>query len=718
MKSGCRNALSAGGLVLGTSDAPALRRSRMGVQVYEWVTATVRPDPGTLPYVSDVRIVCIGGGPGGLYFSVLAKVANPAHEISVYERNQPHDTFGFGVVFSDATTGFLSEQDRRSYPELIRHAMRWDPFTVIHQGKVVRIGGVGFSAVERKELLLVLRDQARELGVDLVFQREVADPREHPGADLVVGSDGVNSTVRRAFAPHFRPRVQLGATRFSWLGADGSFDSLTFFFEANRHGRFGAHAYPYGRDRATFIVETDEETYRRAGIDRFSEEDTIAYCERLFASQLGGRRLLANRSLWQQFRTVSCAQWHHQNVVLIGDAAHTAHFSVGSGTKMAMEDALALSRALERFPNDVQAALVAFEQARRPRVQHVQSMATTSQDWWSTFRYYTDWPAEKFSFHFITRSQFRWDTLAGRDRSYLESVEAASGIDARSRVIAIEPPDGDLGELRRLGARTPLALTRLLPVSDEGRISPEDGCLDDYADLAGRVSLGAQLSHAGPRGSCRPRRFGLDRPLPPVAAWPLLAASAVRYTPLSTTPRAMDRPDMDRVRDDFVRATRRAAELGFRFIQLHFGHGYLLGTFVSPLTNLRDDAYGGPIESRMRYPLEVLTAARAVFSGELAVAISASDWQPGGLTEPDMLTAARMLRDHGADFVTALGGQTTPRSAPLYGRCFQMFLAGKIQNEAGVPAIAAGGITDLADVKTVVLSGRAERCLLDAGCSV
>ena len=661
-----------------------------------------------------MRIVCIGGGPGGLYFSILAKRANPAHKVTVYERNRPHDTFGFGVVFSDATMDFLARQDQGTYRDLMKRVTRWDSFTVIHRGRVNSVRGIGFSAIERRQLLLLLQQQARDLGVELLFQHEVTDPNAHLTADLVIGSDGVNSVVRSALAQHLRPHIEVGPTHFSWLGTDRPFDSLTFFFEANEHGRFGAHVYPFAPDRATFIVETDAETYRRAGAARFTEADTTAYCERLFTSQLGGHRLLSNRSQWQRFRTVRCASWHHENVVLIGDAAHTAHFSVGSGTKMAMEDALALSRALERSPGDVPGALIAFEQDRRPRVNHIQAMARTSFDWWSTFRHYVDWPPAKFGFHFITRSQFRWDTLVGRDASYLRSVEAAAGIDVRSRVMAVEPAGGDRSELVRLASSHPLTLTRLLPVSDQGRITPDDGRLDDYADLACRFRLGAQLSHAGPRGACLPRRFGTDRPLPAAEGWPLLAASAVRYTPASALPQPMNRSDMEHVREDFAEAARRAACLGFRFLQLQFGHGYLLGTFISPLTNRRRDQYGGGIGNRMRFPLEVLQAARAEFPGELAVAISATDWQVGGLTETDMLAAARLLKDDGADFVTAMGGQTTSQSKPPYGRCFQMHLAGKIQNHAAVPAIAAGGITDLDDAKTVVLSGRAERCLLDS----
>jgi anthraniloyl-CoA monooxygenase len=660
-----------------------------------------------------VRIACVGGGPAGLYFAVLAKRAAPSREITISERDRADDTFGFGVVFSDATVGFLADQDRETYPRVLAHARRWDPITIRHGGRVVRAGGIGFAAVERRRLLAVLREEALALGVEIVDRHEVPDPRQLLDADLLVGSDGVNSAVRTAFAEGFRPRIEVGPTRFSWLGTDRPFDSLTFFFEANEHGCFGVHAYPYAPDRSTFIVETDEETYRRAGLDRFTEPDTVAYCERLFAAHLDGHRLLANRSTWQRFRTVRCASWRHGRAVLLGDAAHTAHFSVGSGTRMAMEDGLALARALDRFPGDVETALAAYEDERRPRVEHIQSMARTSFDWWAGFRRWTDRPPERFSFHFLTRSQFRHDTLAVRDPAYVAAVERASGLDVRSRLIAVEPAEGDLDALARLAVEHPLALTRVLPVSGEGRVGLEDGRLEDYAGLAGRLPLGAQLGHAGPRGACLPRRLGLDRPLPEASAWPLLAASALPYGPGSRPPRAMDGPDMERVRADFAHAARRASELGFRFLQLHFGHGTLLATFLSPLTNRRTDDHGGPLEARMRFPLSVLDAARAEFAGELAVAISATDWQPDGLSEADALAAAGLLRAHGADFVTALGGQTTPRAAPPYGRCFGALLAGRIQ-DAGVPAIAAGGVTDLADAATILLAGRAERCLLDA----
>jgi anthraniloyl-CoA monooxygenase len=671
-----------------------------------------------------MKIACVGGGPAGLYFAVLAKQADPAYEIAVYERNRADDTFGFGVVFSDNTMGFLTEQDRASYPEITAASMHWDPITFIHQARTLRCRGVGFSAIERKKLLNILQRQATALGVELHFQAELADLSAFADCDLVVASDGVNSTVRPLLAEHFRPHIELGPTRFTWLGTTRRFDSLTFFFEESEHGRFGAHIYPYG-ERSTFIVETDEETWQRAGISGFSEADTIAYCERLFARQLAGERLLSNRSLWFQFRTVHNARWHHENVVLIGDAAHTAHFSVGSGTKMAMEDALALSQALRRT-RGVPDALVAFEEERRPRVEHIQRMAASSFDWWATFRYYVDFPPEKLAFHCLTRSLFRYDTLRDRDPAFLGAVEVTADVDVEQRVIGLQPPGDSGAVLLRLAGELPGVLTQPVAISSDGRISPEDEGLFEgdqegrWKDLVSRLHerngarVGVQLGHAGARGATRPRREGLDRPLAS-GSWPLLAASAIPYTSRSQVPQEATAADMMRVREDFARAAARAAGCGFDFLQLNFGHGYFLASFISPLTNRRLDAYGGSLAKRLRYPLEVLDGVRAVWPADrmLTVAFSATDWEPGGTSDEDAKQIAVWFREHGSDFVTVVGGQTSTRAGAPYGRCFQMRVAGKIRNEAGVPVIASGGMTDLDDARTVLLSGRADYCLLD-----
>jgi anthraniloyl-CoA monooxygenase len=671
-------------------------------------------------------IVCIGGGAAGLYFSVLAKQANPNHRITVYERNRADDTFGFGVVFSDNTMGFLTEQDRQSYPEITRQSMHWDPITVIHGGRTMRCRGVGFSAIERKTLLAILQAQAAELGVELHFQSEVSQPEHFTSkADLVVGCDGVNSTVRLSIEDKLGTSIEVGPTRFTWLGTTKGFDSLTFFFEENEHGAFGAHIYPYRPDRATFIVETDEATYQRAGMERFSEADTIDYCERLFARHLEGHRLLSNRSLWFQFRTLRNRRWSDGNVVLIGDAAHTAHFSVGSGTKMAMEDALALSQALQRS-SGVPAALAAFEEERHPRVEHIQRAAASSFDWWSSFRHYIQMPPLQFSFNYISRSQFRYDTLHPRDPEYLADVEAASGLgDLCKRVIAQQPPGDDGTALAGLISEAPVIMTQLVAVSESGRVTSQDPGLwtaeqaegwrrqaSALREAGGQLCL--QLSHAGPRAAMRPRREGLDRPLAD-SSWPATAASSVPYVPGGPVPLELDAARMEEVEADFVRAARLARDAGVEWLQLQFGHGYLLGSFISPLTNRREDGFGGALDDRLKFPLQVLDAVRAEWPTErrLLVAFSATDWVPSGLPPAEALRAAACFRDHGCDYLTVLSGQTTWRSRPPYGRCFNAVLQGKIRLEAGVPTIAAGGITDLDDVRTLLLAGRADLCLLD-----
>ncbi len=659
-----------------------------------------------------LKITVVGGGPAGLYFAVLAKQSNPSHRITVFERNRPDDTFGFGVVFSENTMGFISEQDRKNYPEIIAASRRWDPLTVIHGGEIVRCGGVGFSAIERKSLLHILQRQAADLGVELRFQAEVEPDARAPESDLVVVADGVNSGQRSRHEREFGTSVALGPTRFAWLGCTKAWDSLTFLFERNQDGAFGVHIYPYTQDRSTFIVETDEESWRRAGMDSFTEEQTIGYCERLFERHLEGHRLLSNRSLWTRFKTVHNRRWHLGKRVLIGDAAHTAHFSVGSGTKMAMEDALSLSQQLERLSGDIEGALTAFEEERRPRVEHIQRMAASSFQWWAGFRHYLDWTPRVFAFHLLTRSLFRYDTLKDRDPAFLAAVEAEAGVDLPARVAGTGEPER--------GAS--LLLLGTAAVSEEGRVSPDDLQVRDWEPVLARArresdaKVGLQLRHAGPRGACRPRDRGVDLPLPERGAWDLVAASEVAYAPGGRVPAELDEAGMERVAADFAAAAATAAETGFDWLELQFGHGYLLGSFISPLSNRRSDRYGGSLENRLRFPLRVMGAVRGAWPRGhlLAAAISVDDRLPGGTTVDEALTIARRLRDAGADCVTALSGQSVWRSSVPVGRCFAMLGAGRIRNEAGVRVMATGGITDLDDVRTVLYSGRADYVRLDS----
>jgi anthraniloyl-CoA monooxygenase len=657
-------------------------------------------------------ILVVGGGPAGLYFALLAKQVDSRHRIIVHERNRPDETFGFGVVFSENTMGFISEQDARNYPEIMAAARRWDPLTVVHAGITVRCGGVGFAAVERRLLLRILREQAAAVGVELRFQSELPAASELPLADLVVLADGVNSWHRTAREREFGTTIEAGPTRFVWLGSTKTWDSLTFFFERNRDGAFGAHVYPYAEGRSTFIVETDEDTWRRAGMEGFSEQDTLDYCEHLFARHLEGHRLLSNRSAWSRFRTVRNRRWHVGNLVLLGDAAHTAHFSVGSGTRMAMEDGLALSQWLQRTGGQVEPALAGFEEERRPRVEHIQRMAETSLEWWATFRHQLDWPPYRFSFHLLTRSLFRYDSLRQRDPGYVAAVEAERPVDLRPRIVATGTPDPEAG----------LLLLGTAPVSDQGRITPEDVPVTGWAEALAQMRrrtparIGLQLVHAGPRGACRPRREGIDLPLPDGRAWPLVSASPLIYAPWGRVPAELDEAGMAAIAAQFAAAAAAASAAGFDWLELQFGHGYLLGAFLSPLTNRRRDRFGGEVAGRLRFPLQVLSAVRQIWPRErlLTVAISAQDHVGGGTTPADALAIAAHLRDAGADCLTVLSGQTVWRSAAPFGRCFNLSVTGRIRNEAGVPTMAAGGITDLDDARTMLLSGRADYVRLDA----
>jgi anthraniloyl-CoA monooxygenase len=661
----------------------------------------------------ELDVAVVGGGPAGLYFAVLAKRGNPGHRVRVMERNRPDDTFGFGVVFSENTTGFLTGQDQLSYPAVMAASRRWDPFTVIHGGEVVRCRGVGFSAIERARLLGILQEQAAGAGVELRFEAEVRDLSHLDGCDLIVLSDGVNSVHRTAMAGDLGTSIEHGPTRFAWLGTTRAFDSLTFFFERSEHGAFGAHVYPYADDRSTFIVETDEETWLRAGMDRFSDEDTVAYCEDLFAGHLHGHRLLASRSAWTQFHTIRNRRWHVGNRVLVGDAAHTAHFSVGSGTKMAMEDGLALAQHLERLGGDVAPALAAFQAERRPRVEHVQRMAATSFEWWASFRHHLDWRPRQFAFHYLTRSQFRYDTLRDLDPAFVRAVEEEVGTGwIPSRTVAA-------------GDRGPAALHLLgtAAVSPCGRVSPSEPLVRDWAASLREARtrwperrVGIQLRHAGPRGACHDRAGGLDDPLPADRGWPLVAASPVLYGPCLSAPAELDAAGMEDVAADHAAAAADAAALGFDWLELQFGHGYLIGTFISPLTNRRADAHGGPVEHRLSFPLMVLGSVRRAWPRDrmLAVAISASDGAPGGITPEDAGVVARGLRRAGADVVTVLSGQTTWRSAPAYGRAFNMLLGGRIRNACAVPTMCVGGIADGDDLRSVLLSARADYVRFDA----
>ncbi len=712
-----------------------------------------------------MRIAINGGGPAGLYFALLMKKQDPRHDIVIYERNRPNDTFGFGVVFSDETLSHFMGHDEEIFQEITRNFAYWDDIEVRYRGARIRSCGHGFCGIARVKLLDILQRRCAALGIDIRYQVEITDMAPFAGADLIVGADGVNSLIRDTYKDAFKPNIDLRKTKFVWLGTTKSFGPFTFIFRPNEDGWFYVHAYRYAEGQTTWIVETHEDTWRRAGLDKASEADTLAYLEKLYEPELEGHRLLANRSIWRNFPVVTNETWHTENVVILGDAAHTAQFSIGSGTKIAMEDAAALAEAF-RTERTVPAALAGYEAARRPEVGRLQASALVSLQWYENARRYNVLEPEQFAFSFFSRTKgVTYENLRMRDPGYVADVDRwwAGRIRAQGfEVSSNDPPppmftpfrlrdmtlanrvvvspmcqysaeDGapndwhmvHLGGFAVGGAG--LVYTEMTDVSREGRITP--GCAGMYKDehvaawkrivdfvhANSRARFCMQLAHAGRKGAtCIPWQGGADEPLKE-GAWPILSASAIPYLPHSQMPKAMDRADMDKVRDDFVAAARRADAAGFDMIELHAAHGYLLSSFISPLSNIRDDEYGGSLENRMRFPLEVLDAVRAVWPAHkpLSVRISATDWAgEEGVTGDDAVEIARMLKAHGCDIVDVSAGQTSTRGKPVYGRMFQTPFSEQVRLEADIPTIAVGNITSADQVNTIVAAGRADLCAL------
>jgi anthraniloyl-CoA monooxygenase len=697
-----------------------------------------------------MRVSILGAGPAGLYLAILLKKADPAHEINVVERNAPDATFGWGVVFSDETLGALRDADYQTYIEITDTFARWDRIDIHVRGRVLRSRGHSFSAIRRTLLLEILQRRCRELGVQLRFGTEVDDVGAlGADADLIVGADGVNSLIRRANQEAFGAQVQPQGCKFAWFGTDLVFDAFTFIFRQTEHGLFQVHAYPFDEDASTFIVECPEPTWRAAGLDRMSEEESLAFCEDLFAEELNGHQLLSNRSLWLSFLRVRNESWHHGNVVLLGDAAHTAHFTIGSGTKLAMEDAVALANAFVRH-REIESALADFELERQPVVERFQEAADDSAAWFERVGRSTHLAPIQFAFRLLTRSgRITHANLALRDPAFVRVLDAwfagaaatargwpdghraaiapapmfaplrAGDLTLPNRVVRAPAHIDELAEAARSGAG--LVLTPFVAVTPEGRISPDtpvvedDGWAATVDDVHGAGALiGLQLGHAGRRGATRTRAEGVDVPLRE-GAWPLLAASAIPYGPFSATPAAMEADDLARVREAFATGAARAADAGFDLMELNFAHGYLVAGFLSPLTNRREDAYGGDLEGRLRFPIQVLEAVREVWPAgrPLAVRLSVADWARRGTTIEDGIAIARAMHEHGADLIHTVAGQTVIEGRPEYRRGFLTALSERVRTEARVATLVGGWLTTPDQLDTIIAAAQADLCVLE-----
>ena len=713
-----------------------------------------------------MKIVVIGGGPGGLYFALLMKKRFASHDVTVYERNRSDDTFGFGVVFSDETLDNLMDYDRESYEAITREFSYWGEIDFHFRGDVVRSTGHGFCGTERRTLLTVLQQRCRELGVKLEFSREISDLAEFDDADLIVAADGINSFVRERYKEHFQPKVELRRNHFIWLGSTAPSTTFSFHFAENECGIWDLCTYQYKKDMSTWVVEAPDTTWAKAEatLTKLNEAETVAYLERLFSSQLNGGKLIANRSYWRRFPVISNNNWYYKNIVLLGDALHTAHFSIGSGTKLAMEDAINLFNAFEKS-GSVADALTIFQSARREDVEKTQYAANVSALWTENPSRYWGMSPIQACFSMLSRAKaVTFENLRLRDPKFVDDVQAwfagtvrAQGFDVPAdnppppmftpfrlgqmvvaNRIAVSPMNmysaepggiaGDfhlvhLGKLAMGGAG--LVFAEMTAVSEQGRITP--GCPGIYNDeqvaawrrivnfvhRESQAKFCLQLGHCGRKGSTKRGWEGMDYPLDD-NNWEVFAASPLAFYDFMHLPREMTRADMERVIAEYAQAAFNADKAGFDMIELHAGHGYLLSGFISPLSNQRSDEFGGVFENRMRFPLQVFDAVRSHWPRHkpISVRISATDWAPGGITPEDGLQIAAAFRAHGADIIDVSAGQTSRWANPVYGRMFQTPFSEMIRNEVGVPTIAVGNITTADQVNTIIAAGRADICAI------